>query len=663
MLNYKLFTVFAIILTSGILFEDAFAIGAGTEYTPTQTNAYASYTNSTNQIQISWNFNTMTPGDKCVIKADIEYQDRATNDHVPPAKISHYIPIYYSAISSAPTLIDIAANSGQYGEEVDCENDSFRIDLDTIMNSPLNIYNLDSLLIFLTFYATDDVTTYSLSESVRIDEVFVVYSPNEALVNGVLDDGTDQVQWSCNKQVGSVLFIDKSGSNGSIIAHGTNGDNCSKYEYIENNEYVDIGMINYPGLNLGEISKSNHVESAYSLLIEVYTGIITILSNGGSDDEHNSRPTFGLDHKTFVQRVDNGLEINGQIFTVTDNFYTPIPMQNMTVGVIQNFTSTVYAPHTLYLLEFIFGVPEVSKAYDAEASIEIYTNYDGDAIEFKINDHKTSPIINATSLEYSSSKVKCVADDNTEPCYRVSIEFSFNESPVGKVLALQAIDNDRANQILYFNDGLDIIGDSLNFPTILHIPSEIKYKGLQTVQRMDKEHDIWMAMDKSEPVLLYQKNSFETFIPIVYRTFEDTPDKLVTIIDRLHSEFYKLKEYENKRALEQFGYITSYKQIQGDDLTNYVPDVTPYSHTSRADNVVLQQGMIDAAERAELHLFDLLSKTHYAHLVNNDSTVGILNEFASDDRPISEILAEEREMKNALIQERFYQKQVISSQN
>jgi len=389
---------------------------------------------------------------------------------------------------------------------------------------------------------------------------------------------------------------------------------------------------------------------------------ITATSAGGSDDESQSRPTFGIDYKTFVQRVDNGLIINNQTYTVTDNFYTPMDLLELKVGATQNFTATAYAPHTLYITEFLFGIPTIDKWDEAESSIEIYTNFDGEVIDFKINEYNDSPIINATSLEFASSKVKCVADDNSEPCYRVSIEFSFNESPVGKVLALQAIDYKRMNNILYFNDGLDIVGDSLNPATIQQIVSEIKYKGLQTIQRVDKEHDIWLAMDKSEPVLLYQQNSFGTFIPIEYRTFVPESDELVTIMDREHSEFYKLLDYETKRAIEQFQYITSYKQIQGDDLTKYVAEEMNVIHTSRADDKVLQQGILDAEERAKLHLLDLLSKTHYAHLVKNNSYVGILEEFTSDDRPINEILAEEREMKNTLTQDRAYLKQVIAAQ-
>ena len=546
MLNYKLFAVLAIVLVSGIFYGEAFAINADSEYTPTQTNAYASYNNSTNQIQVSWNFNTMTAGDKCVIKADIEFQATATIDEVPPVRTAHYIPNYYSAISSSPTLL---GSSPSYSEEVECELASFRIDLDTIMNSSLNPGNLSDLMIFLSFYATDDITNPSLGDAARIDEVFVVYSPEAALVNG---GANDQIQWACDKQIGSVLYIDQSGSSNTIIAHGNNGDNCTDYVYIENNQYVDIGMADYPGLTLGQVSKGNHVEDAYSLLYQVVVDIIALVTSNGGDDDSQSKPTFGFDHNTFVKRVDNGLVINGTAYDVTDNYHTPFPMLHLKVGEIQNFTATVFSPNPLDTLEFAFGIEKVGKLTEAEASIEIKTNYDGEVLSSEVTKDTYPPVLNATSLESSVSKVKCVADDNTEPCYRVSIEFSFMEAPLGEVFGLQAIDDKRKFQMLYFNDGITLEGDSQNPPVTKEIISEIKYKGLQTVQRIDKENDIWMTLDKSEPVVTYQQNDHGSFFPLEYRVFEKIADDLRTNPDRLHSEFIKSIKFEQTRAIQYF---------------------------------------------------------------------------------------------------------------
>ena len=80
------FVLFGVILCVSLIVSltpSAYAM-AGSAYTPTQTNAYASYSNATNQVQVSWNFDSITTGDKCVIKMDIEYLSSSTFDFVNP---------------------------------------------------------------------------------------------------------------------------------------------------------------------------------------------------------------------------------------------------------------------------------------------------------------------------------------------------------------------------------------------------------------------------------------------------------------------------------------------------------------------------------------------------------------------------------------------------
>jgi len=545
MLSFKLFTVIAFVLISGIIFEDAFAADrAGNEVTPTQPNAHASYNSVTNQVQVDWAF---TEGNNapttCYLKSDIYYYDNlndpsanALYDYIP-----NFTPTYYSSLTSNPTSI-LAVNQAQYAEVVSCTGTT-RIDIDTIMNHALNVNSYTDLQIFLTFYQPNSNGDFDTVDTNRIDEVFVLYSPNIEF-----DAGT-QV-YGCGGQIGSTLYVDTSG------IHGNNGDNCDgaefKYLSLNSNQYVDIGMDTSPGLALGATDYGDHVANAFTLLIKVVAQIAAIVTSSGGDDDHNSKPTFAFDHKTFVKLVDNGLVVNGTAFPVTNNYYTPSPMLYLKVGETQNFTSTVFSPNPLTLLEFAFGIPNVGKWTDSEASIVIETNYDGEVLSSEIVKDTFPPVLNATSLESSVSKVKCVADDNSTPCYRVSIEFSFMEPPLGKVFGVQAIDDKRKNTILYFNDGITLEGDSQNPPVTHEIISEIKYKGLQTIQRIDKENDIWITLDKSEPVLKYQQNDHGSFNPIEYRVFEKTPDAMTSNPDRLHSEFIKSIKFEQKRALQYF---------------------------------------------------------------------------------------------------------------
>jgi len=272
---------------------------------------------------------------------------------------------------------------------------------------------------------------------------------------------------------------------------------------------------------------------------------------GGSTDEHKTKPTFGVDHKTYAQAVENGLTINEKSFTVTDNYYTPIPMQYLSVGDVQTFTATAYAPKTLRVMEFLFGIPEVGEWDKAEASVEVYLDYRGDIIEV-IPKNADETIVDFSVLKSSSSISKCREDSNTETCNTVSVELSFNEAPIGNVLAVQAIDYKGRSNLLYFNDGLYFSGASLNPPVTMQIPSEIKYNGLQTLERIDKVNDIWKSIDELEPIEKYQRNTSGTLVPILWREFTPIDDEIRNGMDRYHSEFGKMKQDEQIRAVAIF---------------------------------------------------------------------------------------------------------------
>ena len=105
---------------------------------------------------------------------------------------------------------------------------------------------------------------------------------------------------------------------------------------------------------------------------------------------------------------------------------------------------------------------------------------------------------------------------------------------------------------MYFNDGLYFSGESLNPPVTAEILSEIKYKGLQTIQRIDRANDIWRTVDEKEPIEQYQRNEFGTFIPLLWREFDTIQDKKVQGMDRYHSGFGKIIEDEKLRAVAIF---------------------------------------------------------------------------------------------------------------
>lgn len=537
-------SIFLIILTTCVLLlgmtVESYA-DAGPEYTPTQPNAVASYDSLNNQIQVEWDFNSLPADTTCLLKGDISYNENLAGSGQEDA-IPSFTPRFYSPITSTPVTFEAAnaPDKNQFAEEVSCTGET-RIDIDTLINHSENTNNFSDMQIFLTFYVPVN-GDFNNENPNRIDEVFVMYAP------GSTYDQFDKQGYGCNGQIGSTLFIDSTG------IHGNNGDNCEdpdfKYVSLNSNEWVDIGMKGSG--SYGVETKGDHTAETFPLLYLVsYPVAAESTGGGGSSNDHKSRPTFGLDHNTYVQAVDVGLTINDVSFVVTDNYWTPIPMQNLTIGDVQNFTATTYAPKTLHFMEFLFGIPAVGDWDKAESSVTLEFDYRGDIIEI-MPKNTDDIIINYNTMNYSSSISKCKVDSNTPTCNTVSIEVIFNEAPIGTVMALQAIDYKGRTNILYFNDGIDLDGDSQNPPLTMEITSPVKYKGMQTIQRVDKVNDTWMTLDDDEPVSLYQRNSFGTFNPIEWRTLEGTSDEMSEIMNRYHSEFSRFVESEYVRALDVF---------------------------------------------------------------------------------------------------------------
>lgn len=510
--------------------------------TPTANSATVNFDATIGQATITWDFGTHSARDYCIVKTE-----------------THQFPLGFDPItannSTLTTFLGTNTNT-VYGGGMQFEDifaDSNKLTASTIACTGSMTYDIptrffrDDIQLFMTFgeviktanvaahtgaFTSLDTIDYDEGGDLNtLHEVSIQYSNYIAFKP--LQCGGDN-RW----EVGTEYFKD-------IYTEDTMIELRSKDICTQNN---NGGSTNPDG---------STVETTTSAIIPFpTTGDWHLLfpssstvggSSGSSNDVSKTRPTFGLDHHTFAQIVEGGLMINNATFNVLDNYWTHIPMQNATVGEVQNFTATTYAPKTLKYLEFLFGVPEVGKWYDAESSIGVALDYQG-VITSNYTYNRDDVLIDFDTLSYSASKTFCSPDDTTQLCDRVSFEFVFNESPLYQVLAVQAIDMKGRTNILYFNDGIDVTGESLNPPVQKVILSDIPHQGLQTVERVDKAEDIWMTLDENEPVSLYQQNSFGTFLPLEWKETEKLMDNNSSIMNRDHSYFDLLVQVEQKRA-------------------------------------------------------------------------------------------------------------------
>ena len=540
MLNFKLFAVLAIVLASGIFYGgDAFA-AAGTEFsTPTQTNAYASYNNGTNQVQVSWNFNTLPSDTTCFLKGDVRYNGDLNIVNGGEEYIPSFTPRFYSPITSNPVLIEAVNDLGenQYVEEVSCSGET-RIDIDTIMNHVLNVNNYQELQLFLTFYVPDsngDFNTSGPNTNLRIDEVFVMYTPVQAWNTGAQDYG-------CGGQIGSTLYIDASGSNDSLIAHGNNGDNCTEYQYVENNEWVEISM----EPNDGNITKGFHNE-VFPLLIEIIHPTVVAEKKGGGCGGDCTPPTF-YKNKNGLKIVSEGFEFNGNATDVTD-FHTPYDLITINTNQTYNLKLKVYENNYLEWLQIGFGIDGIGDPLnEAESLTTIYLNFD------KTLD-RVLTVEKHTLVDIPRVNVTMVNCGHTEQeCYLLDIDFIYRDQQKNNVIGIEAVDRDRNNAIHYINDGILIVGESMNAPLEQQTSASKggafypQRDGTVTLTLVDYKNDLW----QDEHGYMWSTTHYGPYmIDAVPKPIKDA-DPPSQVMTRTHSNFPDIIISEQQRAVIHF---------------------------------------------------------------------------------------------------------------
>ena len=268
-------------------------------------------------------------------------------------------------------------------------------------------------------------------------------------------------------------------------------------------------------------------------------------TNDSGDNQWDTRPTFGISHEDRAnQVVDSGFSFNGEFFTLTDNHHTDFAEQSVEIGTTNSFSAKVYADKKLKVQEFLFGIPNVGEAHLAELGIEVWYDRNGNIEDVKVV--QKSDVIDAETVSVLHEKTKCLPTDPEPICDTTTVSMTFLEPLADKVMAIKAIDYALRDQRTFLNEGFDISGDSLNPMSSKMIPSNVRDQGLLKVTQLSKYSPYWQSDDGR----MFEMNSFGSFKQVnqSFERFSDTGDAKT----RLHSEFGKIIQYEQNRALDVF---------------------------------------------------------------------------------------------------------------
>jgi hypothetical protein len=280
------------------------------------------------------------------------------------------------------------------------------------------------------------------------------------------------------------------------------------------------------------------------------------------------KPTFGRSHETGELVAEGGFSANGEIFDITDNWHTDFKLMTLNVGERNTFTAKTLSPYGLQSIEFMFGVPQVGSAHEAEAAIEITLDRDLNVIN--ISTVQKDNLIDPDSVLAKADMVRCKGDDINKNCHYITVSASFNEAPLSYVFALKGIDFTKRSHLTYLNEGLEVTGDSLNPPTTMMISANKKGASLMLVTQIDKKNDMWI----NDSGIEFERNSFGTFLRTTpVEVVRDDP--MVKVMTRLNSNFEAMKINEMYKAVEVFDSSLLQKEL---------PDFIPASVTNKIVN-------------------------------------------------------------------------------
>src|SRR3972149_1106936 len=194
-------------------------------------------------------------------------------------------------------------------------------------------------------------------------------------------------------------------------------------------------------------------------------------------------PTLGSD-RYGNKYVDNGFTFND--FTVdVENFKTDMPLQTLNVGELNTAVLKIYdnkGAGKIEHVELAFGLNKKQHVSESSNKITWEQNFKGDqSIIMKDPDNM---LMDVNALGEADGKIM-----------KITFNFTFREPMEQSKIGVTVWDQDRHSKTFYFNDGIEVVGKSLNPPKIVTILDDRGYPVTLTMTGkntgIDEEGNIW----------------------------------------------------------------------------------------------------------------------------------------------------------------------------
>lgn len=205
----------------------------------------------------------------------------------------------------------------------------------------------------------------------------------------------------------------------------------------------------------------------------------------------NYPPTLGVNPNS-KRMVEGGFSCNDNKVDV-EYFHTEYPLITTEVGKTNTCELVIYengGNNNIKWIQIGLGVEELGKFSESEVIAQlILSNTVLDKLNITDNQNLIQNL-NVISIE----PTKCKSSSNNESCLKIIFEYEYRESPLYNIIAVNLMDAQRSSWTFYFNDGIDVLGQSINEPPTDSFTTK---KGNQypvitfELVRTDKVNNIW----------------------------------------------------------------------------------------------------------------------------------------------------------------------------
>ncbi len=377
-------------------------------------------------------------------------------------------------------------------------------------------------------------------------------------------------------QIFAVAFTDENngwaGTDAGRIYATTDGGN---YWMLQYDSVTSVTMLPFVGEKVWGIGSNGDVlvftpPTGYNIPDPDAPSDSTTKKKSGGGCNDCTPPTLGLD---INQRrvVDNGFSYNGYSIQA-EMYHTPYPLINATVGEMNKVEIVTYENGGIYnmkLVQFGLGATEIGQPLSQlEVLIEVWLTTDGtlsgvDVDEIVIRD--SDNLIDNDTVSAVSYVTPCQSSDVKLNCVKVDLEYSYREATVNNVMVVAVSDKKNNNQNFYFNDGIEVFGESLNEPPTYTLHNKQHSQQTEdlylTLTRADKVNSIWIDENGVE-YFKVSEDRFDRITPVPKYSCSNDTLVIKTVAKRNNiCQFMPLLNYEIARAENAMNGILSSKNL------------------------------------------------------------------------------------------------------